>query len=113
MSLTIHSTTTASCADAPQPRNWRRFTLHYLEMVAAMIVGMIALGLAQDGLLAATGAEAVSGALDGPLVGSVLMTAYMVVGMGGWMAYRGHSLRSNVEMNAAMVAPLPVLLVLQ
>ena len=92
---------------------WRAFVVHYVEMVLAMFAGMLLLGLAQDGLIAATGATALERALDGPVVGLVMMTAYMVVGMAGWMAIRRHPLRHNIEMNAAMVAPLPLLLPFQ
>lgn len=105
--------TAAHCAGTAPRRSWPRFALHYLEMVAAMLVGMVVLGLVQSGVIAATDADALRAALDGPLVMTLLMTAYMVAGMGAWMAFRGHSRRSNVEMNAAMVAPVPLLLALQ
>ena len=125
MTTTVPSNTDATTPDAVcqvpaaaartrwTRHQWRVFVGHYVEMVLAMFAGMLLLGLAQDGLLAATGATALERALDQPVVELVLMTAYMVVGMAGWMAIRRHPVRHNIEMNAAMVAPLPVLLPLQ
>jgi hypothetical protein len=94
-------------------RQRRDFVVHYAEMVLAMFLGMIVLSLAQEGLIAVSGADRIARALDGPVVSLFLMTAYMVIGMSGWMAIRRHSLRHNVEMNAAMVAPLVVVVPLQ
>lgn len=104
---------TAAPARAKRRRVTRPFVRHYLEMVAAMFAGMVVLGTAVDGLIALTGADAVTRAIDGPLAMGFVMCAYMVAGMAGWMAYRGHSLRQNVEMNAAMVAPMALLVPLE
>ena len=38
-------------------KGWWPFTRHFLEMVAAMFVGMAVLGAARMGILALTGAE--------------------------------------------------------
>ena len=94
-------------------RQRRNFVLHYVEMVIAMFVGMIILSLVQEGIIAASGADGIGRALDGPVVSLFVMTAYMVIGMGGWMAIRRHPPRHNLEMNAAMVAPLVVVVPLQ
>ena len=94
-------------------RQRRDFVVHYVEMVIAMFVGMIVLSLVQEGLIAASGADRIGRALDGPVVSLFVMTAYMVIGMGGWMAIRRHPPRHNLEMNAAMVAPLVVVVPLQ
>jgi glyoxylate carboligase len=77
-------------------RSIKRFSLHYLEMVVAMIVGMIVLGGASEALLDLPDETAVN------LVEmAIAMTAPMVV----WMRFRGHSWRLCNEMAAAMLVP--------
>ena len=71
------------------------FFRHYLEMVAAMVIGMIVLG-APAGLVVDYG-ETV------PMLAA--MAATMTVPMAGWMRYRGHGWAPTVEMSAAMVVP--------
>ncbi|MFG1925423.1 hypothetical protein [Cryptosporangium sp. NPDC048952] len=76
------------------------WSLHLVEMVVAMIAGMMVLGP----LWTATG-------LTGNTVGMVLTMALdMTVGMGAWMAVRGHDLRMIGEMSVVMVAPFLLLL---
>ena len=74
----------------------RRFGRHYLEMVAAMLVGMVVLG-------------AVSGALldlpDRTSVELVEMAVWMTLPMVAWMRFRGHGWRACNEMAAAMLVP--------
>jgi hypothetical protein len=65
-------------------RQRRNFIVHYVEMVLAMFAGMIVLSLVQEGVIAASGADRIGRALDGPVVSLFLMTAYMVIGMDGW-----------------------------
>ena len=76
---------------------------HYLEMVVAMVVGMIALGpvwqLVWPGLSGHVAADA------------LVMATDMAIGMGGWMRFRGHSWRTIGVMSAAMYLPFLVLLV--
>jgi hypothetical protein len=62
-----------------------RFLRHYLEMVAAMLVGMVALGAAVSGVLA--------------------LAVTMSVGMVAWMRHRGHGWASTLEMAGAMFTP--------
>lgn len=72
-----------------------RFVRHYLEMVAAMLVGMVALGAA-------------SLAVDLPdrtAVELVEMAVWMTVPMVAWMRVRGHRWRVCNEMAAAMLLP--------
>ena len=71
------------------------FFRHYLEMVAAMVIGMIVFG-APAGLVVDYG-ETV------PMLAA--MAATMTVPMAGWMRYRGHGWAPTVEMSAAMVVP--------
>ena len=76
---------------------------HYLEMVVAMVVGMVALGPVEDLLW-----PGLDNRLD---VHVVVMATNMAIGMGAWMRFRGHSWRAIVEMSAAMYLPFAVLLV--
>jgi len=96
----------------PVPRRTRRtgvwhFVRHYLEMVVAMFLGMVALhplwtfaadrlGLAD--LLARTDVMA------------MVMATDMTLAMAGWMAFRGHRWRPIAEMAAAMYLPFVVFL---
>lgn len=105
--------TGAAAAAQPARRVTRRFVRHYLEMVVAMFVGMTVLGLGVEWLIAAAGAHDLARAIDGPIASAVVMCLYMVAGMAAWMAYRRHTVRQNVEMNLAMVAPMAVLVPLE
>lgn len=86
----------------------RRFALHYAEMVAAMLVGMLVLGpvwtLAFDAFDAAA-------TLDRDDVMSMSMATNMVVAMSLWMWFRGHTAAPIAEMAVAMYLPFVVLLV--
>ncbi|HEX2174491.1 MAG TPA: hypothetical protein VHG70_01155 [Nocardioidaceae bacterium] len=86
----------------------RRFGLHYLEMVVAMAVGMVALAPLWSWAGDALGWTAV---LERHDVGSMVMATNMTVAMGAWMKFRGHTWRPIVEMGAAMFLPFAVLLV--
>jgi flagellar biosynthetic protein FliP len=79
------------------------FVRHYLEMVAAMLVGMFALGPVVS--LVAPGLP------DRADVGVMVMATTMATGMAAWMRFRGHSWRGIVEMSASMYVPFAVLLV--
>jgi flagellar biosynthetic protein FliP len=71
------------------------FVRHYLEMVAAMMIGM-AVGAAF---------EMVVDLSDRAAFEVVEMAAWMTVPMVGWMRFRGHGWRPCTEMAAAMVVP--------
>ena len=83
----------------------KHFIRHYLEMVAAMFLGMLVLGLPAGWAVSAFGSsmsELHSDARAAMLLGmAVTMTAPMV----GWMRYRGHGWRASAEMSAAMFLP--------
>ena len=82
-------------------KGWWPFTRHFLEMVAAMFVGMAVLGAARMGILALTGAE-----IPGqPAADALLMAFDMSVGMVVWMRVRGHRWAPCWEMTAAMFVP--------
>ncbi|WP_020578485.1 hypothetical protein [Actinopolymorpha alba] len=85
-----------------------RFALHYLEMVVAMVVGMVALGPLERLLAQALGRP---DALDGTTVSALLMAANMTVTMSLWMRIRGHRWRLIAEMSAGMDVPFLLLLV--
>jgi hypothetical protein len=78
---------------------------HYLEMVAAMFLGMFVLGGLAMVALSAFGVG--SGQLndDVPALMLLGMTTTMTIPMVGWMLHRGHGRRANMEMSAAMFVP--------
>jgi flagellar biosynthetic protein FliP len=90
---------------AAHPRGSRlwHFVRHYLEMVVAMLAGMIVLGPLEGLVWPALTAR--------PDVGVLVMATNMSIGMGAWMRFRGHSWRGIAEMSGSMYAPFAVLLV--
>jgi hypothetical protein len=89
---TTHPRTTA--------RKLLRFAAHYVEMVVAMIVGMVVLGpLWPAEWLTRPDVDAMSMAID------------MTVAMALWMRIRRHSWPRTAEMSATMFLPFAVLLV--
>ncbi|MFF5260133.1 hypothetical protein ACFY4C_14380 [Actinomadura viridis] len=85
-----------------------RFTLHYAEMVIAMVAGMIFFGPLWKVLYEPLGW---SGLFERPDVAAMTMATDMTVGMSIWMRHRGHGWAPVAEMGAAMYAPFLVLLV--
>jgi hypothetical protein len=81
----------------------RRFVLHYLEMVLAMLAGMTALGV-----VTALGLDLP----DRTGIRLVEMALWMTVPMVAWMRFRGHSLRASLEMAASMLLPAAAALAL-
>lgn len=83
------------------------FTRHYLEMVAAMLAGMVILGpplLMTSRLLGYT-------LMFDPTIRTLVMATNMNIGMVVWMRYRGHTWACMLEMVAGMTAPFLVGLV--
>lgn len=79
------------------------FWQHFLEMFAAMWVGMIA-GTAV--FLAITGQSSPrQAALLYPVAAVLGMAFSMTVPMVGWMLFRSHGWRNSAEMAAAMLVP--------
>ena len=76
----------------------KHFLRHYLEMVAAMFLGMAILGVPVDRALDALGATSDEFMFLG-------MATTMTVPMVGWMLYRGHGWPANAEMSASMFVP--------
>jgi hypothetical protein len=83
-------------------RGWRRFLRHYLEMVAAMLVGMLVLGAVLRGVLALAGLGYPAGY---PELVALEMAVTMSAGMVAWMRHRGHGWPATLEMVGAMFAP--------
>ncbi|MFD1213545.1 hypothetical protein ACFQ36_16015 [Arthrobacter sp. GCM10027362] len=88
-------------------RTWL-FIRHYLEMVVAMVIGMVALGPVWTW---ATGALGVSALFDRPDVAALVMATNMTIAMSAWMRRRRHGWAPVAEMAAAMYLPFIVLLV--
>ena len=101
------STDTASHPGAGR-RRLRKLALHYVEMVVAIAIGMVALHPVWTFALDAAGWSAF---LDVPEAMAMVMATNMTVAMTAWMKYRGHSWISCVEMGAAMYLPFLVLFV--
>ena len=81
-------------------RKLARFVGHYLEMVVAMIVGMVALApLWPADWVARTDVHVMTMAID------------MTIAMALWMRIRRHSWPRTAEMSATMFLPFLVLLV--
>jgi len=90
-----------------EPRSGRarvvgRFLWHYIEMVIAMSLGMLLLGLVWNAVLP----EVTRVDLD-----TLIMVADMSIGMAVWMRVRRHGWPSIAEMSLAMAVPFLILLV--
>ena len=80
----------------------RGFLRHYLEMVAAMLVGMVVLGAAVRGIVALVGLQYPT---QYPELVALEMAFTMSAGMVVWMRHRGHGWASTLEMTGTMFAP--------
>ena len=100
---------TGAHADTPTHRlSAKKFTVHFLEMVVAMAVGMVVLHPVWTLVLDAVGAP---GLMSNPYTGALIMATNMTVAMSAWMKIRGHRWRPIVEMGAAMYLPFLALFV--
>ena len=98
----------AATAQTTHHLSAKAFTLHFLEMVVAMAVGMVALHPLWILVLDAVGA---SGLMHNPYTGALIMATNMTIAMSAWMRVRGHRWRPIAEMGAAMYVPFLVLFV--
>ncbi len=87
-----------------------RFSLHFLEMVVAMMVGMPIFSLVRNLIPASSIFSAAF--KSGTISYSINMTVFMTLPMVAWMILRGHGWRHSLEMALAMVAPVAVTTVL-
>jgi hypothetical protein len=83
----------------------RHFIRHYVEMVIAMFLGMVVLGVPAEGVLRAIGTSSSALEVDAPALMLLEMAVLMTVPMVAWMRYRGHSWRPSWEMAASMFIP--------
>lgn len=103
----------AAATDSPGTSR-RRFIRHFLEMVVAMVLGMVVLAPVWDAAFAAlgnSGSGTGSGLPDRPDFAALVMATNMAIGMSLWMRYRGHGWPAVWEMAAAMFAPYLILMV--
>lgn len=105
------STSGAVAPTVSHDRSWRHFVRHYLEMVAAMIVGMAVLGALIRLVLLPVLGLSYSELADQTELRTLVMATNMVIGMSLWMRHRGHSWTSVGEMAGAMYLPFIVLFV--
>jgi hypothetical protein len=77
----------------------RAFIVHYLQMLAAMLAGMVVLGPLSMLVPQEAGAE----------VHALLMATWMSIGMLGWMRWRRHSWIATAQMALAMYVAFAVL----
>jgi len=87
----------------PRSGETAHLAFHYLEMVAAMAVGMMAYGALVWSPADPTGLGATL--RDHPSVGELLMIVAMAVPMVAFMRYRHHSWRLIAEMTLGMALP--------
>jgi hypothetical protein len=106
--MTANVAPAALPAEALGQTSRRQFVLHYLEMVAVMMVSMMVLG----GLFWGAMALVDHGNLRHYAgVRALVMTINMAVGMTLWMRLRRrHGWASTLEMDAAMVLPFLLLI---
>lgn len=90
----------------------RHFVRHFAEMFLAMMIGMMALGALESGILSAASTSVKHVRNSAPEVFALAMALNMTIGMTLWMRYRGHSWAMCGEMGAAMFAPAILAIVL-
>ena len=93
---------------APHRTSWPAFIRHFLEMVVAMVGGMMVFGAILRLVLAQLGYSTL---LDQTEPAVLIMATTMTAGMTLLMRYRGHGWPSVAEMAAAMYVPFLILLI--
>jgi len=79
------------------------FRRHFIEMFAAMVVGMVG---AAAIFLTIVGMPWDEATIEHPLASLLVIAAGMTIPMTGWMLYRGMGGRNAAEMGAAMALPV-------
>ena len=102
----MHSETVTAVASDAHRLSAGKFARHFIEMVAAMAVGMLVLHPVWMVVLDALGA---AGLMHNPYTGALIMATNMTAAMSAWMKVRGHRWRPIAEMGAAMYVPFLVL----
>ncbi len=96
----------ANLRHAPEAHHQRHlpsFWRHFLQMLAAMMVGMIATGAIFVSVVGLKTWDQVT--LQYPAQALLAMAAGMTIPMVAWMLFRGMGRRNSCEMAAAMVVP--------
>ncbi len=88
-----------------------RFILHFLEMTAAMMVGMPILSMLRN-LIPATSSYAAA-FKSGTILSELAMAIAMTVPMVAWMIVRRHGWRHSAEMGFAMFGPVAAVVLLR
>ena len=101
-------TTYTISAQQSRRRERRNLVRHFLEMVAAMVVGMAVLGGGVRLILVMFGDS--DFLADRVGLRALVMTANMTIGMAVWMRHRGHGWGAIAEMSVAMFVPLGILI---
>jgi hypothetical protein len=83
----------------------RHFARHYVEMLVAMVLGMVVLGTPAAFALSAAGMSMSELHNDLPALMLFGMAVTMTVPMVAWMRYRGHGWPASAEMSASMFLP--------
>ena len=83
----------------------RHFARHYVEMLVAMVFGMVVLGTPATVALGAAGMSMSELHNDLPALMLFGMAVTMTVPMVAWMRYRGHGWAASAEMSASMFVP--------
>ena len=99
------SSARAARSDEPRHRPVWNFTRHYLEMVAAMFLGMLVLGAALALALELAGVDVSDWRRDAPALLLFAMAFTMTAPMVAWMRHRGHGWAPAADMTAAMLLP--------
>ena len=86
------------------PQN-RRFIRHYVEMLVAMFLGMVVLGIPEEAGLRALGSNWTQLMDDAPALMLLVMAVNMTVPMVAWMRRMGHGWQPCNEMAASMFLP--------
>ena len=101
-------------AEVHPKRHLFHFWRHFLEMSAAMWIGMAVGGVLFKAILAAFGTTITEARLGYPELTVLVMGVNMTVPMVAWMRHRGHGWRSSAEMGVVMFAPaIPVIALLR
>jgi flagellar biosynthetic protein FliP len=83
----------------------RHFIRHYIEMVVAMVAGMVVLGVPGEQLLHLVGSSTHELRDSAPWTVLLGMATMMTIPMLALMRRRGHGRRPSAEMAASMYAP--------
>ena len=81
------------------------FVRHYVEMLVAMVLGMVVLGGAAAGVLGLLGEDVGAWDTERPTLLLLGMGLTMTLPMLAWMAHRGHSRAALGDMALAMAVP--------